>query len=554
MTVNSKLKSDEPLALIMKGGGIKGLAYVGAIDILARQYNFNWFIGTSAGAITAILLGAGYSAEELKEILQSKNFQDFFDAKWYQKPSNLIFRHGLHPAETFTSWLDDLLAKKLNSITRVKMSDLPNRVTVYASRRGMSVLKFDSNDSDADAAYAARCSMSIPWIFTPQSDQGIRAYDGGIQNNYPVEELLKEHPETPFISLFLGSEVYEPVKQKSVLADLISIVTESSEPETVKKYREKTVIIDPRPIGTLDFSLSDDEKDFLLLAGQTGALAHLDKDSVEYNSTKQKRDETKNRVVAMRNKSNTKRFWIRVFLLIICLTIFGYGVWKLGQKQSETTTTVSNKTNGTSPNIVQSSYNSNETINTASSDNLNSSNNTNNSKTTPSPNNDLNKFSQNVSSNQILPKKIPSEFNLKKTMDRIASVVRLEGGQGILVRGLEERCYNREGDPGDQIRERSKKILNQVKRIKIEINSIAPNKLVLDKQNLMTYRQLILDLEEREDLLNSILSKKSSNKNLNPDDLCKIAEKYWVLKERLYELAYDYYRYVLESQEFQQLQ
>ncbi|HQX48539.1 MAG TPA: patatin-like phospholipase family protein, partial [Planctomycetaceae bacterium] len=59
-----------PHALVMKGGGIKGLAYVGALEILARKYEFNWFVGTSAGAITAILLGAGYTAGELTEILE----------------------------------------------------------------------------------------------------------------------------------------------------------------------------------------------------------------------------------------------------------------------------------------------------------------------------------------------------------------------------------------------------------------------------------------------------------------------------------------------------
>ena len=46
------------LALIMKGGGIKGLAYVGALDLLRDQYDFEWFVGTSAGAITAILLAS----------------------------------------------------------------------------------------------------------------------------------------------------------------------------------------------------------------------------------------------------------------------------------------------------------------------------------------------------------------------------------------------------------------------------------------------------------------------------------------------------------------
>ncbi len=266
--------ADTSLALVMKGGGIKGLAYVGALEILSKKYKFNWFIGTSAGAITAILLAAGYTHDELLEIMRGKDFRDFFDAKWYQIPLNLFFHKGLHHANSFTDWMDELLAKKLKSQRRVRLSDLPNRVTVYASKRGTGALKFDSIDSDADAAYAARCSMSIPWVFVPQSNQGLKTYDGGIQHNYPVDRLLEDYPGTKFISLYLGAAIYEPIKSTSVLADLISITTEASDPDAVDKYRTSTVVIDPRPIGTLDFGLTYSEKEFLLATGRAAALVH----------------------------------------------------------------------------------------------------------------------------------------------------------------------------------------------------------------------------------------------------------------------------------------
>src|SRR5262249_13202053 len=107
---DNTLGVDEPaLALVMKGGGIKGLAYVGALEILGKKYKFNWFIGTSAGAITAILLGAGYNHDELVDLLRSKDFRDFFDAKWYQMPLNLFLYKGFHHSNSFTEWMDMLL-------------------------------------------------------------------------------------------------------------------------------------------------------------------------------------------------------------------------------------------------------------------------------------------------------------------------------------------------------------------------------------------------------------------------------------------------------------
>jgi predicted acylesterase/phospholipase RssA len=300
MSINRAPNEEPPLALIMKGGGIKGLAYVGAVKELSRKYSFTWFVGTSAGAITAVLLGAGYSADELESILKTKNFKDFFDASWWLKWWNIAVHHGFHRADAFTEWLDSLLAAKLNSQRRVRLSDLPFRVTVYASQRNKRALKFDPQENDADAAYAVRCSMSIPFVFVPQSDQGIRAYDGGLQHNYPVDELLHNHPGTAFVSLYLGPEVYEPVRQKGVIKDLLSIWTESTEQETLSKYPGQTVIIDPRPIGTLDFDLTETEKEYLVACGRAGALAHLDPKSEQFFSIKQRRDDLKASVEAAR--------------------------------------------------------------------------------------------------------------------------------------------------------------------------------------------------------------------------------------------------------------
>lgn len=76
------VEEELPFALIMKGGGIKGLAYAGALEVLWERYRFNWFVGTSAGAVAAVLLGAGYTPREVEGILRDKDFTDFFDSPW----------------------------------------------------------------------------------------------------------------------------------------------------------------------------------------------------------------------------------------------------------------------------------------------------------------------------------------------------------------------------------------------------------------------------------------------------------------------------------------
>lgn len=324
---NYNLNSKKELALIMKGGGIKGLAYVGALDQISEHYEFTRFVGTSAGAIAAVLLGAGYSSDELKDILRTKEFKDFFDSPWYKIPTNLMFYKGMHSGNEFTDWLDTLLSKKLKIPNRVKLSDLPYRVTIYASRTNKRALKFDPIDNDAEAAYAARCSMSIPFIFFPQSDQGIRTYDGGLQHNFPVEELLREEPDCNFISFFLGSETYEPNKKKTVISDLISIWLEGGDREVISDYKENTIIIDTRPISTLDFKLSEIEKDFLLASGRLGASKHI-QNSEHISSVQKDRDRLFDEVTELRKfrkkKTRKKRYGIFLLTLLLLVSLIIY--------------------------------------------------------------------------------------------------------------------------------------------------------------------------------------------------------------------------------------
>ena len=56
---------------VFEGGGIRGIAHVGAASVLQQAgYHMRYFAGSSAGAIVASLLAAGYTADELRPIMQ----------------------------------------------------------------------------------------------------------------------------------------------------------------------------------------------------------------------------------------------------------------------------------------------------------------------------------------------------------------------------------------------------------------------------------------------------------------------------------------------------
>jgi len=279
-----------PSLLIMKGGGIKGLAYVGALEEIQKFYSFNWYAGTSAGAIAAVLLSSGHTTDELNSILSTKNFKEFMDANILSAIRNLITKSGLYPANAFTSWLNDLLAEKLESPTEVLLGELPHRTTVYACKRDQTVI-FDSGNpknKETPAAFAARCSMSIPYIFIPQQIDGLNVFDGGMQNNFPVEKILKIEPKADWVGFYLGDKRFK-WKRNNSFFDLFRVWMESNDPEILRNYKDRIVVIDPSPIGVLNFKLSENQKKFLLESGRLAALEFLhkreliDKSKSEYN-------------------------------------------------------------------------------------------------------------------------------------------------------------------------------------------------------------------------------------------------------------------------------
>ncbi len=74
--------SGEERALVLKGGGVKGLALAGAVAALEEKgQRFDLYAGTSAGAIGALLLAAGYSGEELIAELRALDMRQFLDGR-----------------------------------------------------------------------------------------------------------------------------------------------------------------------------------------------------------------------------------------------------------------------------------------------------------------------------------------------------------------------------------------------------------------------------------------------------------------------------------------
>src|ERR1051325_11995671 len=68
------------LALVLSGGGARGFAHIGVLQILdSAKIPVNLIVGTSMGAIIGGLYAAGYSPEELQHMAERTNWSDVFN-------------------------------------------------------------------------------------------------------------------------------------------------------------------------------------------------------------------------------------------------------------------------------------------------------------------------------------------------------------------------------------------------------------------------------------------------------------------------------------------
>ena len=223
----------QPVDLVFEGGGVKGIGLAGALAVLEeRGFAPQNIAGTSAGAITAALLAAGYRRDDLREIVMELDFRQFQDRAWEDKVPlierslSLLLDLGIYEGERFYEWMKERLAAKgvhtFADLARDGEEDPRWRydLQVVASdvtKHRLLVLPRDAAElgiepDSLEVALAVRMSMSIPIFFEPVRFENPKTgethvlVDGGMLSNYPVwlfDNDASEPPEWPTFGLLL---------------------------------------------------------------------------------------------------------------------------------------------------------------------------------------------------------------------------------------------------------------------------------------------------------------------------------------------------------------
>ena len=179
---NSKLLTKE-VGLVLSGGGALGFAHIGAIKAL-EEYGIEpkYVAGTSMGAIIGVMYAAGYSADEIMQIVKEQRLYKVGRLITWQ---SALRNSGMSTHKTLLRELAELIPhNSFDSLERKFMVCVTNVET------GEAVYRYKGGDLKEYVA----ASAAIPGMFEPIMIDSVRYIDGGIVDNLPVSQLLTLNP------------------------------------------------------------------------------------------------------------------------------------------------------------------------------------------------------------------------------------------------------------------------------------------------------------------------------------------------------------------------
>ncbi len=278
---------------VFSGGGVKAFAFLGALEILEeKNYRLERVGGTSAGAILASLLAAGYHVGEIKELFFSLDLKTFLDPPFYARkysPLKLLsiyWNKGLYKGDRFERWIELRLREK----GVVTFNDLRKgylKVVASDLTKGRLVVLPDDlerlyhiDPAQFSVAKAVRMSAGFPYFFMPKklkNDEKAISYlvDGGLLSNFPLWLFKNKQKTTRPV---IGATLSETVEQQQpelihngvdMLQAIFKTMLKAHDTRYISVKKSKDIIFIPvKEIKTVDFTIDELTKNKLILLGR----------------------------------------------------------------------------------------------------------------------------------------------------------------------------------------------------------------------------------------------------------------------------------------------
>lgn len=253
-------------ALVLSGGGAKGVAHLGvfqALDSLGLRPDL--IVGSSMGAIMGGLYASGYSAAQVDSLVRMGPSGLFTSRpprsprawrpmipvlRWEQGTRGLTLQSAT-AQESGTNAATNAMFLRGNLLARGDFDRLPIPFRAVATdlTTGKQVVL-----GSGDLALAIRASIAIPLLFNPVWIDGVPLTDGGVAANVPIGVARALGADRVIVSdvsgrLLTAEELADPLR---VADQLVAFLFDQSRDSL--GVEDRHVRVDVEGIGTLDFS------------------------------------------------------------------------------------------------------------------------------------------------------------------------------------------------------------------------------------------------------------------------------------------------------------
>lgn len=277
---------DVKVGLVLSGGGAKGFAHVGVLKVLEEaEIRVDYIAGTSMGAVIGGLYAAGYNAQELDSILRKYDLTSLIrdvlprsSYSFYHKKNEGKYAFSL-PIDKWKIGLPSVskgqnvynlisqLTEHVHEINDFSKLPIPFFCIATDLETGEEVIL-----DKGSLPEAIRASGSFPGLLTPIKIDDKVLVDGGIVNNYPIEELKAKG-----VDYIIGVNVMGQLLEESKLNSAPLILGQIAGFQVYKNVKEKSkmtdVYIKPDISEYNDFSF--DEVNDIIMVGEVAAREQI---------------------------------------------------------------------------------------------------------------------------------------------------------------------------------------------------------------------------------------------------------------------------------------
>lgn len=285
--IKAQEQKEPKVGLVLSGGGAKGFAHIGALKVIdSLGIKIDYVAGTSMGAIIGSLYATGYSGKELEALFNTVDFNELINDEFPRSSKPFYERENAEkyavslPFDNFKINLPSGLSRgqnvynllyqlmlPVNEIRDFKDLPIPFFCIATNIETGESIVM-----DKGRLAEAVTASGALPSLFQPVTIGDTILLDGGVTNNFPVEELRAKG-----MDIIIGVDVQDVLKDRASLKSAPEILVQINNFRTIEAMKTKASLTDIyiKPDITNFSVVSFDEGRDIIANGADAARANL---------------------------------------------------------------------------------------------------------------------------------------------------------------------------------------------------------------------------------------------------------------------------------------